>query len=152
MSSFYASAGAIVENDKGEILMVQEGKDHVHETWDFPGGGWEDRESIIECVKREVLEETGYKIEITGFLGVYKELNQRDGTENISFRFTAEPVEKKFEEPPGKGEILDVKFIPKEKIPELDLRHENRKKVLEKYQEGESYSLDLLWNQLKLLD
>jgi 8-oxo-dGTP pyrophosphatase MutT (NUDIX family) len=40
MSSFYAAATAIVENEEGEILMVQEGKDHIHGRWDFPGGGW----------------------------------------------------------------------------------------------------------------
>ena len=151
MGSFYASAGAIVENEDGEILMVQEGKEHIKGKWDFPGGGWEQRESIIDCVKREVLEETGYEIEITGFLGIYKELNQKNGTENISFRFTAKPLQKKFEEPPEKGEIIKVKFIPKEDIAGLDLRHKNRLKVLEKYQKEQKHPLDILWDELKLL-
>lgn len=151
MGSFYASAGAMIENEDGELLMVQEGKDHIHGNWDFPGGGWEDRESIIECVKREVLEETGYKVKITGFLGIYKELNQRDGTENISFRFTGKVVEKT-EEAKEDDEIIDVDFKSPEEIEELDLRHENRIEVLEKYRKQGSMPLDRLWNDLNLLE
>ena len=35
--------------------------------WDvytFPGGGREDNESLVECCKREVLEETGIKVDV----------------------------------------------------------------------------------------
>lgn len=130
--------------------MVQEGKEHIHELWDLPGGGWEDEESIIECVKREVLEETGFRIEVTGFLGVYKEKPIADHPETIVFIFTAEPVEKT-EKAKEDDEILDVEFKSMEEIEELDLRHENRRAVLEKYMNQEPKSLDVLWNQLNLL-
>jgi len=150
MSSFYAAAAAIIENEDGEILMVQEGKEHIHGKWNFPGGGWEDAESVIKCVEREVLEETGYEIEINGFLGIYKELNQEDGTETIVFIFTADPEERtdKAEED---DEIIDVGFKELSKIEELELRHENRKKIIKKYRTQEPESLEMLWNDLNLL-
>lgn len=151
MSSFSAGARAIIENENGDILMVQEGKDEVHRTWDFPGGGMENGESVTECIKREVLEETGFKIKIEDLLGVYKDIKQRDDTEAIGFMFKAEVMEKKFDETPEGEEIIKVDFIPEEKIPELELRHENRREMLERYQEGESYPLDILWKQLELL-
>ncbi len=67
MSEFSGAVGSIIRNEDDEVLMVQEGKDHIHGKWDLPGAGWEDRESIIECMKGEILEETGYEVDINGF-------------------------------------------------------------------------------------
>ncbi|MFB6100020.1 MAG: NUDIX hydrolase [Candidatus Nanohalobium sp.] len=150
MSSFYAAAAAIVENEDGEILMVQESKDHIHEKWDLPGGGWEDEESVIDCVKREVLEETGYRIDVTGFLGVYKGESMEDSTEVIVFMFTGKPAEQKTEE--LEEDILQKKWFTPEEIPELDLRKDNRREMIERYQKEEPDSLGLLWNNLNLLE
>lgn len=152
MSSFYAAAAAIVENKDGEVLMVQEGKDHVHETWDFPGGGWEDKESIIECVKREVLEETGYSVEIEGFLGVYKENLLEDHPETIVFMFEAEIKDDEHDGQVNDGEILDHGFFAPEEIDDLELRDENRREILDRYRSGESYPIESLWNKLNLLE
>ena len=38
--------------------------------WTLPGGGMERGESPAECCVREVLEETGYHVELTGLLDV----------------------------------------------------------------------------------
>ncbi|MCR4311658.1 MAG: NUDIX hydrolase [Candidatus Uhrbacteria bacterium] len=54
------SAYGLLENDKGEWLMVEP-------AWttrlDLPGGGVEIDESMRDAVKRELYEETGYKVE-----------------------------------------------------------------------------------------
>jgi ADP-ribose pyrophosphatase YjhB (NUDIX family) len=60
----------VVFNDKGEVLMIRRvkkevGKDGAVLTWAFPGGKQGFKESREECVKREVLDETGYDIEST---------------------------------------------------------------------------------------
>ncbi|MFB6200261.1 MAG: NUDIX hydrolase [Candidatus Nanohaloarchaea archaeon] len=151
MSSFYSAVRVIVENQEGEILMVKEGKDHIHSLWDFPGGGWEDSESITECVKREVLEETGRNIELTGFLGVLKELNQQDGTETITFVFTAELKDQEKQEIHDKEEIIDTGFFKPEEIEDMELRIDNRTKILKKYRQQEPSDLKHLWNNLNLL-
>ncbi len=39
--------------------------------WTLPGGGVELRESVEDGVVREVLEESGYDVELTGLLGVH---------------------------------------------------------------------------------
>lgn len=106
--------------------MVQEAKDHIHKKWDLPGGGWEDGESVIECVEKEVLEETGYRIDVTGFLGVYKGESMDDGTEVIVFMFVAKPVNKETED--LEEDILQEKWFTPEEIPNLDLRKDNRER------------------------
>ncbi len=129
--------------------MVQEAKDHIKGKWNFPGGGWESNESIIECVKREVLEETGYKVEITGFIGVYEEQYQEDGSETIVFMFTSKPLAEKKEE--LESDIIQRKWVPAEEIEELKLRHKNREKILVNYRKKEAKDTSLLWENLDIL-
>ncbi|XP_022650463.1 8-oxo-dGDP phosphatase NUDT18-like [Varroa destructor] len=52
-------AGAVVFNDKGEVLLMQEAKVSCAGTWYLPAGRVEPGEQIIEAVRREVFEETG---------------------------------------------------------------------------------------------
>lgn len=55
------SAGAIVLNDRDEVLLV---KDVRKDAWTFPGGIIEEGEGVLDGVKREVLEETGIQVEV----------------------------------------------------------------------------------------
>jgi 8-oxo-dGTP pyrophosphatase MutT (NUDIX family) len=52
------SANGIYIKD-GKVLLV---KPSWVDIWEFPGGGKEANESLIEALKREFLEETGYSI------------------------------------------------------------------------------------------
>ncbi|WP_046212932.1 NUDIX hydrolase [Paenibacillus wulumuqiensis] len=61
-------AGAIITNERGEILL-QKRRDNGQ--WGFPGGAMELGESAEDTVKREVMEETGYAVEIRYLQGVY---------------------------------------------------------------------------------
>ena len=54
------SCGAVVFNDKKEVLLVKHNKGHIS----FPKGHVEDNETEEETAYREVLEETGIKIKI----------------------------------------------------------------------------------------
>ena len=150
--SFYSATKVIIENPEGEILMVQEAKDHIQETWDFPGGGFEDNESVIECAEREVLEETGYNAKIENLIGLYKGASNRENKETIVFVFSAAIDETVEQTKELEDDIIDVKFFSPEEIRELNLREENRNKILVKYQKGKTYSLDLLMEKLNLLE
>ena len=50
------AAGGLVQNEKGEILLIYR-KQH----WDLPKGKVDDGESIEDCAVREVEEETGLR-------------------------------------------------------------------------------------------
>ena len=53
---------AIVRDDKGNYLMVKVCRYTTGRTeWEFPAGGLETGEEVIDAARREVLEETGYQ-------------------------------------------------------------------------------------------
>ncbi|PFH87967.1 NUDIX hydrolase [Bacillus sp. AFS088145] len=77
----WIGATGICINPKGQVLMVLQGRPDEQKLWATPSGGLEQNESIEECCKREVLEETGYEVE------VIKQLFIKEG---ISYGFQVE--------------------------------------------------------------
>jgi 8-oxo-dGTP diphosphatase len=55
--------GAVVVDDRGRVLLVKRGTEPLKGHWSLPGGLLELGETLIEGVKREVLEETGLFVE-----------------------------------------------------------------------------------------
>ena len=55
------SCRAIILNDDGLVVMYR--NKNGNEYYTLPGGGMEDTETELECVKRECLEEFGIKVE-----------------------------------------------------------------------------------------
>ena len=78
------SVAALVTNDNREILLVNS----PWRGWEYPGGLIEPGESFETALKREVFEEAGVQIEITGFVGICKNL-ERD---IVNIDFTARYV------------------------------------------------------------
>lgn len=72
MSSRHSvSVAAVVVDDLGRVLVTQR-RDNGR--WEAPGGVLEVQESILDGIKREVLEETGVVIEPECLTGVYKNM------------------------------------------------------------------------------
>lgn len=57
-------------DEPGEILLMKRA-DNGH--WGLPGGHVEPGESVTEATEREVLEETGWNIEVGRLIGVYSD-------------------------------------------------------------------------------
>lgn len=70
------SAGGIVFNDKGEILLTQHSSNHY---WGFPKGNVGAKESSEEAALREVKEEAGVEAEIVGKVGYSKYIYNLSG-------------------------------------------------------------------------
>ncbi|MCD7034243.1 NUDIX domain-containing protein [Metabacillus sp. GX 13764] len=60
---------SIVRDDK--VLMIRENKPAAFNKWSFPGGHIEYGEDILYSAIREVKEETGFDVSLTGTTGVY---------------------------------------------------------------------------------
>ena len=66
------SVAALVTNENGEILLVKS----PCRGWEYPGGLIEPGETFQEALRREVKEEAGVEIEITGFVGICKNIER----------------------------------------------------------------------------
>jgi ADP-ribose pyrophosphatase YjhB (NUDIX family) len=67
-NSLVPSVTAAVRNDQGYLLLIHK-VDNGY--WALPGGGMDLGESIADAAIREVAEESGIEIEITGLVGLY---------------------------------------------------------------------------------
>lgn len=73
------SVAALVTNAEGKILLVNS----PWRGWEYPGGLIEPGETFQEALHREIREESGVEVEITGFVGVCK--NVEKDIVNIDF-------------------------------------------------------------------
>ncbi|MDW4905833.1 NUDIX domain-containing protein [Streptomyces sp. ADMS] len=63
-----AAYAVVVRN--GQILLARSPDGAGGHEWVLPGGGMEHGEDPYDTVRRELMEETGYRIDVTGLLGI----------------------------------------------------------------------------------
>ena len=80
----FVSVAALVTNERGQILLVNS----PWRGWEYPGGLIESGETFQEALHREIREEAGVEIEITGFVGICKNI-ERD---IVNIDFTAQYI------------------------------------------------------------
>jgi 8-oxo-dGTP pyrophosphatase MutT (NUDIX family) len=97
-----ADADAKLETPTPEprlLLLHRASADAYGDLWDFPGGSVEESdETIIDAVKREVMEETGLHVsEIMECVGMHTWVNSRPGSDEkcAKFSFTVKVAEER---------------------------------------------------------
>ena len=83
-------ARGIVFNDKNEIAILNKSNKNEYK---LVGGGIEENEDPTIAFKREVLEESGCKVEIDDFLGTIKEEKSQDNFMQTSYVYVAHVLE-----------------------------------------------------------
>ncbi|HEU5141269.1 MAG TPA: NUDIX domain-containing protein [Bacillales bacterium] len=139
---------SILSDDK--VLMIRENKPTAFNKWNFPGGHIEYGEDILYSARREVKEETGFDVNLTGTTGVYNFISSSND-QVILFHFIGEVTggSLNLEE----DEITDSKWI---KINELikfeneDLRDPNAlKQIIDNLLKENFHSISAFNKQLK---
>lgn len=82
----FVGVGVVVLH-RDEVLLVQRGKAPNKGQWSIPGGKQMLGETVMEAVHRELLEETGVKIEKTALLDVV-DVIVLDGIGKIKYHYT----------------------------------------------------------------
>ncbi|WP_159942078.1 MULTISPECIES: NUDIX hydrolase [unclassified Nocardiopsis] len=90
-NSLVVAASAAVIDEQGRLLLQRRVDNGL---WAMPGGTMEMTESLPQAAVREVREETGYEVEVTGLVGTYTDARHviayRDGEVrrqfNVCFR------------------------------------------------------------------
>ncbi|MGW0862538.1 NUDIX hydrolase [Streptomyces sp. NPDC002611] len=125
-NSLVVAASAVVIDDQGRILL-QRRRDN--DLWALPGGGMEMEDSLPGCAVREVKEETGYDVEITGLVGTYTDprhvIAYTDGEVRRQFNicFTARIIGGDLT---VSDESTEVRFIAPADLDGLPMHHTQR--------------------------
>ncbi len=112
------SVRVVILNELNQVLMVQEAMDGG---WSLPGGWCDIGETASEAGIKEVLQETGYEVEIERLLGLICYSKHRNTTHTFGYTsaFKARIIGGK-EEPCH--EVLQVKYFDLDKIPPLSFK------------------------------
>ena len=83
------TASVLIENDKGEILLTQRAIEPLKGYWDTAGGFREEETSIRRLpFRREIKEELGVEVELTGLIGIIMDRYGDDGDATINMYYS----------------------------------------------------------------
>ncbi len=94
-NSLVVAVLAVVRNEAGEILMIERSDNAL---WALPGGAQDIGETTRDAVVREVREETGIEVQVTGITGIYSDprhviaYDNGEVRQEFSIVFNAQPV------------------------------------------------------------
>lgn len=111
--------GGVLEKN-GKFLLVQENQKICKGQWNIPAGRLDGNESIIEGAKREIFEETGCQVEITGVLEIFNQV--LEGKNVVVFVFDTKIVNENVKV--DGIEISDAKWFTYEEL--LNMKDELR--------------------------
>jgi 8-oxo-dGTP pyrophosphatase MutT (NUDIX family) len=148
----HSSVATIVEKD-GLFLMVEETVDDVDKAptgkstvFNQPAGHLEEHETLFAAAVRETLEETGWHVELTDFLGLYH-YPAPNGVTYIRHCFVARPLRQE----PGREldtGIIAAHWLAADTIlsPDFNARSPIVGRVLRDYLSGTRYPLSLIYH------
>ena len=73
--------------DQSSVLLIKRGKPPEQGRWSLPGGGQELGETLADCARREVLEETGVTIRLAGVITAVDSIKY-DARNRVRFHYS----------------------------------------------------------------
>ncbi|MGC5411644.1 NUDIX hydrolase, partial [Streptomyces sp. DT225] len=125
-NSLVVAASAVVTDEAGRILLQRRCDNGL---WALPGGGMDMTDSLPGTAVREVKEETGLDVEITGLVGTYTDprhvIAYSDGEVRRQFNvcFTARVTGGRLT---LSDESTELRFVAPEDVDALPMHHTQR--------------------------
>lgn len=128
----------------GRLLMVEE-QVQGERVLNQPAGHLEPDETLQQAALRETLEETGWEVELTAFIGAYQWTSPRDGKHFLRLAFAADPVRHDPARPLDEG-ILQALWLSPAELAAESARHRSPLvwRVAEDYLSGRRLPLQAL--------
>ena len=102
----------------GRLLMVEEEAQGLR-VLNQPAGHLEPNESLVAAALRETLEETGWEVRLTAFIGAYQWCAPETGRHYLRHAFAAEPIRHHRDRPLDTGIVRAFWMTPAELQAEL---------------------------------
>lgn len=128
----------------GRLLVVEEqvrGERVINQ----PAGHLEPDETLLEAARRETLEETGWDVTLTAFIGAYQWKAPADGRHFLRMAFAAEPLLHHPDRPLDEG-ILQALWLTPAELAAESARHRSPLvwQVVEDFLAGRRFPLQAL--------
>ncbi len=128
-NSLVVAVAAVVLDDAGRVLMIQRTDNDL---WAIPGGAQDVGETTTAAAVREVREETGLHIEVTGLVGIYSDprhvIAYDDGEvrQEFSICLRARPVGGQLA---ASSESKHVEWIAPDRLDQLNIHRSVRLRI-----------------------
>ncbi|WP_062106393.1 NUDIX hydrolase [Bacillus niameyensis] len=109
---------AFIQDEKGNILLVKNVKEDSF-YWGLPGGAVEKGETLEEAVIREVKEETGFHIAVSGLHSIREMFFEKKGHHALIITFFAEIIGGHINISDPDNEIGEVRWVDYQTAKEL---------------------------------
>ncbi|MEI5100496.1 NUDIX domain-containing protein [Streptomyces sp. PmtG] len=135
-NSLVVAASAVVTDDQGRVLLQRRRDNGL---WALPGGGMDTTDSLPGTAVREVKEETGLDVEITGLVGTYTDpkhiIAYADGEVRRQFNvcFTARVVGGQLA---ISDESTELRFVARDEVEPLPMHPTQRLRLRHFLDEG----------------
>ncbi|MGN8771733.1 NUDIX domain-containing protein [Paenibacillus barengoltzii] len=110
--------GAVIRNDRGEILMVLRNREPEKDTWSIPGGKIDIYETMEHGVVREIKEEVNLDIAVIGVLCTAETIRPEKAEHWVSVIYEAEIVGGELRNMEEGGAIGAIDWFPLHRLPD----------------------------------
>lgn len=115
------AVGAVVIHD-GQVLLVKRGKPPAHGQWAIPGGSVNLGETLQAAAEREVMEETGVRVQAKAVIYTFEHIS-RDENGRPRFHYVIVDLAAEFRQgiPEGRDDVTAARWVSAVEMADLNV-------------------------------